>query len=604
MPLLPPHSDNVHTTFVATSITWERVNLHITIEERPIDEDDRRAPGSRPSGTDDILIIDPLEGFIPPEGLPAHVGNLENPTDDPAFSDHQTSFALWRPNENAHALEWTQLDDHRWMISVNVTNFENRKQVVNGTWRFAVRCCSAWQNVILDLSLTDDLDDKSRVFLHAGNNRAYTVAFSLAETTPDLIMRTYYFTGGRKKVDNPLVWATRAIRRTWKKTKRSALIAAYEASLAAHPHRNNTILFASEARPSLQGNLRAIRDRMLERGLDHRFTFLYSFRTEAMSDKKSALKLAWLMGQAGTIIIDDYFVLLDSFPVDGNHTIIQAWHAGSGFKDVGYSRFGKSGSPNLHNAHRHYSYAICGAEALRDTYAEVFGIERAAVIPTGLPRIDAFLNPKHSARARKEFASQFPLAANKRVILFAPTFRGRGMSDAYYDWSSFDFQALYDVLGTESVFLIRQHHFVIDPAPIPEELSDRIIDASSFADTNDLLHSVDVMITDYSSIMYEYSLLHRPMIFFAPDLDMYSATRGMHRDYRGTAPGQVVTDFDTLLEVLSRPTLDVGKTEEFIAHNFDHTDTHNSDRFIDWLLLGRLPLTISAAPGEQTPIVR
>lgn len=566
--ILPPLASS---RFEVVGVSWERVLLRIDVRVPPrvrACEGASRAP-------DDEVDVDPVV-----EAAPA-------------------AFILRRERDGRHPVEAHRLDPDTWRLTINVTNFEERKPVPDATWRIAAFDGKGWHRVGCDFALLGSLDDASRPFLHDANRRAYVVEPGIGAVEPEFVLRVFSF--ARPPAASAL--RTRAglfAARAWSAVKRSCLIAAYRASLALHPDRGGTILFASEARPGLQGNLRTIRDRMVERGLDERFDFLYSFRTEAMSDRKSALRLAWLMGSAGTIIVDDYFVLLDSFPVDGNHTIIQAWHAGSGFKDVGYSRFGKWGSPNLTNAHRHYTYAICGSEPLRDVYSEVFGIERGAVIPTGLPRIDDFLDPARIADAKALFARSYPEAAGKRVLLLAPTFRGRGMADGYYDWDRVDFDALYEALGEDSVLLVRQHHFVVDPAPIPGALRDRIIDASGFPDTNDLLHCADVLITDYSSIIYEYSLLERPMIFYAYDLDMYAATRGMHRDYRATAPGPVATSFDRLLALIADPGLDAAKALAFREENFDHADRGNADRFIDWLILGGMPQRFrSATPGEE-----
>src|SRR5699024_9053796 len=107
----------------------------------------------------------------------------------------------------------------------------------------------------------------------------------------------------------------------------------------------------------------------------------------------------------------------------------------------------------------------------------------------------------------------------------------------------------------------------------------------SYPDTNDLMLISDVLITDYSSVIYEYSLLERPMIFFAYDLDTYSATRGMHKDYREAAPGNIATTFDELVELIRMPDLSNEMTKEFVKENFDYVDTHNSDRVLDSLIL-------------------
>jgi CDP-ribitol ribitolphosphotransferase len=248
----------------------------------------------------------------------------------------------------------------------------------------------------------------------------------------------------------------------------------------------------------------------------------------------------------------------------------------------------------LHNAHRRYSYAISGSRHLVPVYAEAFGIEEKAVIPTGLPRIDTFLDPVLGAKAEDEFYRVYPQAKDKRLILFAPTFRGRGISDAYYDYSKLDFAQLWDFCGDDTLVLFRMHHFVDEAPPIPQQFRDRLIDVADFPETNDLLRVADVLITDYSSVIYEYSLLNRPMVFYAYDREIYAATRGFHRDFELTAPGKVCDTFDELLSALREQNFDRWKIDAFTAENFDNIDTHSADRVIDWLILGDPPANVTS----------
>ncbi|MGO2861531.1 MAG: CDP-glycerol glycerophosphotransferase family protein [Brevibacterium sp.] len=411
-------------------------------------------------------------------------------------------------------------------------------------------------------------------------------------------MRAYSFGRSAGKPSSAIARTKSKLRQRWTKTKRRALRSVFAVAARQRPAAGNNVLFASEARPNMQGNLKAVHDRMVERGLDQEYNFGYSFRTGRTSSRQNALNLAWQMGKANTILIDDYFAVLKDLGDRNEQKIIQLWHAGSGFKSVGYSRFGQYGSPNLRNAHRLYSYAICGSQHLRDVYSEAFGIEREAVIATGLPRIDGFLREGRADEVLVDLERDFPAAEGKRKILWAPTFRGRGSGDAHYDYDVIDFRALYEACGDDTVVLFRQHHFIPDPAPIPEEFSDRLIDVAAFPDTNDLLLVSDVLITDYSSVIYEYSLLERPMIFFAYDLETYSATRGMHRDYEEAAPGSIATTFEELIGLLRQPELSVQRTKEFVIENFDYVDTHNSDRVIDTLILSDPIVETNAAALE------
>jgi CDP-ribitol ribitolphosphotransferase len=125
--------------------------------------------------------------------------------------------------------------------------------------------------------------------------------------------------------------------------------------------------------------------------------------------------------------------------------------------------------------------------------------------------------------------------------------------------------------------------------PIPPEYADRLLDFEPFLETNDLLHVADVLITDYSSVVYEFSLLNKPMLFYAYDKDAYSAVRGFHCDYDATAPGKVCMTFDELVKALQNEDYDMSKLEAFRRENFDYLDTGSADRVIDWLILNDLP---------------
>lgn len=491
------------------------------------------------------------------------------------------------PGEVLMPVSFVHVGKDRFSLTINVTLFNRRGQVPNGTYFLVAQRGDVLIPANFPFGRVSELDERSRAFVYNKNRSAYTVTFGISddEAAPYFLMRTYSFGRSAGKPSSSLARVKSKLRSKWTKTKRKTLQGVFLVASKRRSADGKNILFASEARPNMQGNLKAVHDRMVERGLDKDFNIGYSFRTGRTSSRQNALNLAWQMGKANTILIDDYFAVLKDLGDRNKQKIVQLWHAGSGFKSVGYSRFGQYGSPNLRNAHRLYSYAISGSQHLRDVYSEAFGIEREAVIATGLPRIDGFLREGRAEEVRVEFEDAFPEAKGKRKILWAPTFRGRGSGDAHYDYDEVDFPGLYEACGTDTVVLFRQHHFIPDPAPIPAEFSDRLIDVASCPDTNDLLLISDVLITDYSSVIYEYSLLERPMIFFAYDLETYTATRGMHRAYEEAAPGSIATNFENLLGLIREPKLSVEKTKDFVRENFDFVDTHNSDRVIDTLIL-------------------
>lgn len=500
-------------------------------------------------------------------------------------SFHLTSHA--KPGERLLPIAHESNGNGRYRLRLNVTQFNRRSQVADGAYFVAAQRGSELSLASYPFDRTHELLDRSRAFIYNSGHSAYTVTFGASddEGAPCFLMRTYSFDRPRQKPSSRIERTKQELRDRWIKTKRKALRGIFAVASRRRPADGKNILFASELRTRLQGNLKAVHDRMVVRGLDDEFNFAYSFRTGDTASRLNAFRLAWQMGIANTILIDDYFDVLKDLGDRESQKIIQLWHAGIGFKSVGYSRFGQYGSPNLRHPHRTYSFAIAGSQQLRDVYSEAFGIERESVIATGLPRIDEFLRKGRAEEYLAEFERDFPDAKGKRKILFAPTFRGWDDSDAYYDYDVLDFAALYEACGEDSVILFRQHHFISDPAPIPAEFRDRLIDVASCLDTNDLMLISDVLITDYSSVIYEYSLLERPMIFFAYDVDTYSATRGIHRNYREAAPGSIATTFEQLISFLREPSLGIDKSKEFVKENFDYVDTNNSDRVIDWLIL-------------------
>ena len=498
-----------------------------------------------------------------------------------AFVDGTRMFDV-RPTEEAPG---------SFVLRVNVTSFAERKAFPIGSWRIRSYLDGVpGPFASFDAGSIEYLDQASRVFHYHSGRSAMTVDYFVDESREDasrldLVMRTNRFTRGSAPSDQPSIVnrARNALFGTGAKRRYVRWI--YNVTARVIGPKKGRILFASDQQSSMEGNLRRVHERMLERGLDKQFDIRRSFRLPRTTGWATTSRILYLMATSETILLDDYFGLLNSVNVDRRSRVIQLWHAGVGFKAVGFSRFGNVGSPDLDQPHRQYTYAICGSEHLRHVYAEAFGIEESAVVPTGLPRVDWFLDEGRTASFVEDFYREHPHLRSKRVILFAPTFRGSSYHTAFYDYGLIDLAALYEACGPDTVVLFRMHHFVKDTIDIPQRFRDRFFDFTKYEDGLGLLHITDLLITDYSSIIYEYSLLDRPMLFFAPDRENYAATRGFHNDYEETAPGRVCETFEDVVEAISTGDFEREKVARFRDENFDRIDTGSADRVIDWLLL-------------------
>ena len=348
------------------------------------------------------------------------------------------------------------------------------------------------------------------------------------------------------------------------------------------------ILFSSDSRAELGGNLKIVYDRMVERGLDRGYDLLTLFKS-SVTERRSLsdrVRLPWLLARADVIIIDDYQPVIYRVD-DPDVRIIQLWHAWGAFKTVGYSRVGKPGGPSPYSrAHKNYTHAIVSSDAEVPFYAEAFGIPEARVAPTGIPRMDRFFDPGAREAGREMAYGAFPEARGRMVILFAPTFRGNGAKSATYPVERLDHAAMHALcVEKDAVCIVRLHPFVREPLDIPEAFRDRILDGSSMTvDVNDLLFAVDLLVTDYSSIVYEFSTQDRPMLFFAYDLEEYVASRDFYVDYRSFVPGRIVRTFDEMLDAIRRDDYEPEKLAAFRATHLDHFDGHATDRVIDLIL--------------------
>ena len=102
-----------------------------------------------------------------------------------------------------------------------------------------------------------------------------------------------------------------------------------------------------------------------------------------------------------------------------------------------------------------------------------------------------------------------------------------------------------------------------------------------------LFYVTDVLITDYSSNICEYSLMDRPMLFYGFDEEEYARERGFHRPYREFAPGKVCRSFEELMEAYRTGDFEQEKAQRYVREQFDYRDSGASDRVIDRILLGK-----------------
>ncbi|KGA96894.1 CDP-glycerol:glycerophosphate glycerophosphotransferase [Alkalihalobacillus alcalophilus ATCC 27647 = CGMCC 1.3604] len=353
-------------------------------------------------------------------------------------------------------------------------------------------------------------------------------------------------------------------------------------SFSLLPIKKNQVLFASDRRENLSDNFSFIFSEIKKQQLPIDCKFAFNLKQNSM---KQIVQLAYLLARSKVILVDDYYPYIYPLKIRQNSEIIQVWHAVGAFKRFGFSLTGVHGAPKLDPfMHRNYSKAIVSSKNVASHYAEAFNMSENQIVATGIPRTDVFFDEEYKSKKIVGLYDRFPFLKDKKVIMYAPTFRGKGKNTAYYPLAKVDFAKWHNALKEDYVFLIKWHPYIKEKVVIPEEFASFYYDVSDYSDINDLLFVTDILITDYSSVCFEYALLRKPIIFYAFDVEDYTHNRDFYYPYESFIPGPLVKESQELLETIQEEKFDMSLIDDFVNYFFDHQDGKSSERFVNQLL--------------------
>ncbi len=343
------------------------------------------------------------------------------------------------------------------------------------------------------------------------------------------------------------------------------------------------ILFVSSRRTDLTGNIAYVNEVLQEKNAKVLF-WLVPGKTKFMT-YKNFCSLAYKLARSKVVVVDDFTPVLNEVWAMKHRILIQLWHACGAFKTFGFTRVGKDGGPNQTSTnHRYYNYAIVSSSEIRRFYAEGFGIDEKNVKALGVPRTDDFFREEYKKEIRKKLYETYPQLKKKKIIMFAPTFRGTGAGSAYFPFEKFDVGHLLEQLGEDYMVIIKHHPFVEAKHPIDKSVKDRVLDLSGESEINDLLFITDLLITDYSSVIFEASLLNIPMLFYAFDLEDYVVNRDFYYPFKNFVPGKIVRNMTQIAEAVNHSDFELEKVQIFKQRFFDDLDGKASERVADFIL--------------------
>ncbi|WP_037868347.1 bifunctional glycosyltransferase/CDP-glycerol:glycerophosphate glycerophosphotransferase [Streptomyces sp. NRRL S-813] len=350
----------------------------------------------------------------------------------------------------------------------------------------------------------------------------------------------------------------RALRRDLNSGTRKLQV--YERMLTRLPVRKGTVVFESHLGKQYSDSPRAIYEELRRRGAPITPIWSYAGERPEGFPKDAELVRRWSWGYLKALAQAEYWIDNQGFPLRltkrPETTYIQTWHGSAlkrmGFDEPGLRMLSEPEQRSYQQALDRFDHFVVRSEHDVRTLARAYRIPEHKLLRTGYPRNDALVRARQGAASNPEaqrLAERLGIDPGRRVLLYAPTFRagsdGR-VKDFEFPFDVEDFAARF---GDDCTLLVRAHY--LNRLTLPPSVAGRVIDVSTEPDITPLMLLADALITDYSSVMFDYALLQRPIVFYVHDWEEYAQdTRGTYFDLLSEAPGPVPRTAEELFDVL------------------------------------------------------
>lgn len=339
-----------------------------------------------------------------------------------------------------------------------------------------------------------------------------------------------------------------------------------------YKHKKNTdlILFMTNKDTKLTGSFAPIYKEIKKNNPNAKIKCYFKNGKRSLREVNQLLKD---IAQAKIIFLDDYYRQMYGLKLSNKTEVVQLWHAAGAFKKFGFSAIGGLDSNTSEfekKAHQNYTKIICSSEEIIPFYAEAFNISENNVLPLGISRTDKLFDKEYIEIIQTGFRQKYPQFKGRKIVTYAPTFRGGPRERQLFD-NYLDIRRFREQFSKEYVLIMKMHPSVKDGIIIYDDLAEDIFDMSDL-DMNDLLLCTDILITDYSSVIFDYSILKKPMIFYAYDYEEYMEERSFYYDYESFVPGPIVKSNDELFEVIKHiEDINLEEVEAFSKRFFNNS---------------------------------
>ncbi|GAA3769052.1 CDP-glycerol glycerophosphotransferase family protein [Streptomyces phyllanthi] len=359
------------------------------------------------------------------------------------------------------------------------------------------------------------------------------------------------------------------------------------------PVKKGLVVFESHLGRQYSDSPRALYEEMRRQGLQFEAVWAYADKPKGFPED-AVLVRRWSLPYLQALARAEFWIDNQSYPLKltkrPETTYIQTWH-GSALKRMGFDasewklKSRAEQTEQQRTLDRFDRFLVRSEHDVR-TLARAFRLQEKTLLRVGYPRNDALVRAREAAASpgavgRPPLAAELGIPEDRRILLYAPTFRQAGQRRFELP---FDVERFADTFGDRYALLVRSHY--LNHVVLPPSVRGRVIDVSAHHDVTPLLTLADGLITDYSSVMFDYALLDRPMFFFAYDYEEYvHEGRGTYFDLLERAPGPVVRTEDDLyaaLGSLERQSVKYsGARARFVADFGEYDKGHAAQSIVD-----------------------
>ena len=349
------------------------------------------------------------------------------------------------------------------------------------------------------------------------------------------------------------------------------------------------VIFVENHQDALSDNYELLYKQLETRGFELHVHYLKVASSGWFGIILRTLRLIFDMATAGCVFVNESNSVFGSFKLRRGTKLIQVWHACGAFKKWGYSVADKTFGDDKKTlerycAHSNFTLVPVSGKKVCWAYEEAFGLQSkpGIVKPMGVSRTDVYFKEERKQQAYDKLQTLESFIAGRKIILYAPTFRGDIRTATAPD--KMDLKKMLQ-LQDEYVIFIKNHPFVKQKTAIPAECQNFCMEIEEQLSIEDLIIIADICVTDYSSIVFEYALMKRPILFFAYDLEDYYDERGFYYLYDEFVPGPIVCTTEEIIQQIRQiEQFDRKRLEIFCEQYMSGCDGHSTERILEYIV--------------------